>query len=1205
MNRPRLILSVLTASLVAAGARGADAFEIDFRAGAANPVPWQLYGPDAASLAKPDDKGLRINLPTDRGEPGREVGVTVPLRLRGDFEVTLGYELLPVGEPVPESGAGVQLRVLFDAPVAAGMTRLRKLPKPDESKLFDVVGPNGETFGATRYDIGPNGKEKADVLNRRAAAPTGRLRLRRVGSKMEYWVADGSGDFRRIRTMEIGVVDATTIRAFGFSGYQPVAVDVRLTGLTVMGVRAAAAPVAEKTYAKEYHSSLKGDVDGRQSWNFFGPDAEQYLKFEPNGLRFTLPAGGGAQGRPGTGVSIPITVKGDFEITVNFEILDEPGRLSAGPGQTRITLDAVLDRPGVMQQSNVATLSRRMLFWEGQQFFTWLRLWDETTGKHLQDGHGFSTSAKAGRLRLVRTGADVAYYAAYGPDAELRFLHRNSFGKEDLRAVQFNAATGGPAAAIDVLLTDLVVRADGLANVPGMSGGWRASWLLAIGGVVVLGLFGTRLALRRAAAAPAAKKSTDKAAAATIRPARLPLLAVALLVIGIYAGSIWANRNLAVIERRDFRYIPPFMPYVDANMNSHLGAEYFHIAQSLVSGDGFANPFPGKSGPTAWMPPILPSLEASLLWWFDGRRDSVMAAVVFLQVTTLILSGLLVIAIVHRTAGRLGAWLAAVAFLAAVACDFHTWFQFTHDCWIILLALDLIIAAVVWWRPMTTWKTAAGWGVFGGLSALVSPIVGFVWGVLSLAFAARDRRLRIGLGIAILAAGLVLAPWTIRNYVVLGRLIPVKSNAAYELYQSQCLTPDGLIRSATFATHPNNASSGRERREYGELGEMAFLDRKREQFWQSVKADPQEFLDRAADRLFAATVWYVPFNREDPLNRPVAFWINRVTYPLPFLAAVFLLVTAARRPLHPIQWTVLGIYAFYLLPYVVVSYYQRYSAPLLAVNVLLVVLAVERCVRMVFRPRSPGIPARVEKQPAPVARSPVVPVMRSRRFARVRLAMLFALIGGGVLLVFFLAGPRFRRPETGPDAGHLLAEAEKVRAGKSIFVDARNHPDIRDKDLEVLLGLTNLRIVNLDTTPITDEGVKRLAGIPSIDTVSLTRTAITDAGLAALGTLTDMNELRLDATAITDAGLAHLKAFPRLRVLSLYQTGITDAGLVHLKCLTALRRLSLDETRVSDEGLKELSGLSDLRYLSVWKTSVTDAGVRDLKAKLPGLKINR
>jgi hypothetical protein len=224
---------------------------------------------------------------------------------------------------------------------------------------------------------------------------------------------------------------------------------------------------------------------------------------------------------------------------------------------------------------------------------------------------------------------------------------------------------------------------------------------------------------------------------------------------------------------------------------------------------------------------------------------------------------------------------------------------------------------------------------------------------------------------------------------------------------------------------------------------------------------------------------------------------------------------------------------------------------------------------------------------------------------RLTIAIVIGLAVAAASISLLRFRPRTILSKSGPDAVHLQAEADEVRSGKSIFVDARNHPDIRDKDLEVLLGLTNLRIVNLDTSPITDEGLKVIARVPSIDTVSVSRTEITDAGLAELGTLTDMNELRLDATAITDAGLAHFKAFPRLRVLSLYQTGITDAGMVHLKHLTMLQRLSLDETLVSDAGLKELSVLSNLRELFVWRTQVTDAGINDLKSKLPKLKINR
>ena len=135
---------------------------------------------------------------------------------------------------------------------------------------------------------------------------------------------------------------------------------------------------------------------------------------------------------------------------------------------------------------------------------------------------------------------------------------------------------------------------------------------------------------------------------------------------------------------------------------------------------------------------------------------------------------------------------------------------------------------------------------------------------------------------------LVLTPWTVRNYLVFGRLIPIKSNAAYELWQSQCVTPDGLLQpSRAFASHPY-VSAGRQRQEYKTLGEMEFLDKKGELFRQSVAADPLDFIDRVACRFLGATVWYMPFNRVEETRRPWLLWVSRIVHPLPFLAAYIL-----------------------------------------------------------------------------------------------------------------------------------------------------------------------------------------------------------------------------------------------------------------------------------------------------------------------------
>ena len=71
--------------------------------------------------------------------------------------------------------------------------------------------------------------------------------------------------------------------------------------------------------------------------------------------------------------------------------------------------------------------------------------------------------------------------------------------------------------------------------------------------------------------------------------------------------------------------------------------------------------------------------------------------------------------------------------------------------------------------------------------------------------------------VALLACAVTVSPWVVRNAVVFGRFIPVKSNLAYELYQAQCLSPDGRLTNKVFGTHPF-ATNGPERAECAEKG---------------------------------------------------------------------------------------------------------------------------------------------------------------------------------------------------------------------------------------------------------------------------------------------------------------------------------------------------------------------------------------------------
>ena len=379
---------------------------------------------------------------------------------------------------------------------------------------------------------------------------------------------------------------------------------------------------------------------------------------------------------------------------------------------------------------------------------------------------------------------------------------------------------------------------------------------------------------------------------------------------------------------------------VYGNLTVNLHGEYFNIAKAVAAGRGFADPFGAPTGPTAWQAPLLPSLEAAVLWMSDGAASAVVRVLVVLHVSVLIATGLIVIGMAWQTSGWGGAMVAAGAFAIGLAANFRICFELATDPWLNLLFLDLFLAGLFWLRPLDHWPSALGWGLLGGVGAMANPVLGLVWGGLTVALSVKERAWR-QLAVALVVAGLAVTPWLIRNYNVFRRWIPVKSNLGYELYQAQCLQPPGVLTVAAIGTHPSNPNS-QERREYQRLGETDYVARKWEQFAEAVRADPLDFLDRLASRFLCATVWY---ESPDPIRdarRPWLMWLNRCVHPLPFAALLTLLVMGMQRRLRPVEWTAIGIYVLYLVPYVAASYYDRYAMPLIGVKVLLVVWAIER-----------------------------------------------------------------------------------------------------------------------------------------------------------------------------------------------------------------------------------------------------------------------
>jgi hypothetical protein len=112
----------------------------------------------------------------------------------------------------------------------------------------------------------------------------------------------------------------------------------------------------------------------------------------------------------------------------------------------------------------------------------------------------------------------------------------------------------------------------------------------------------------------------------------------------------------------------------------------------------------------------------------------------------------------------------------------------------------------------------------------------------------------------------------------------------------------------------------------------------------------------------------------------------------------------------------------------------------------------------------------------------------------------------------------------------------------------------------------------------------------------LTLTGLAGYDYASLGAKTDLTVLQMANSEVTDAGVEHLRGLTRLRRLDLSDTAITDASIPVLAALPALEDVKLARTKVTDAGVRQLlDGAKRLRAIDVRGTDVKTATLRDWK----------
>jgi hypothetical protein len=207
----------------------------------------------------------------------------------------------------------------------------------------------------------------------------------------------------------------------------------------------------DKAAKTDYHQSFRGTPENMEGLTWVGMAAKKHVVFEPEGLRLTLPTGF-AKPRPFTGLAVTFPIKGDFEVTMNFEILNETGT-DINPGvATRLSLAVHLATPG----NDIYGVTRAVA--DGTERFVAYHVWNEDPGNQLTDAKVYLPGAKSGRLRLVRTAAVLSYFVAEGANADFRLLQTSAVHEMDVKEFRIAGQTVDAKASLDARVTDLRVR---------------------------------------------------------------------------------------------------------------------------------------------------------------------------------------------------------------------------------------------------------------------------------------------------------------------------------------------------------------------------------------------------------------------------------------------------------------------------------------------------------------------------------------------------------------------------------------------------------------------------------------------------------------------------------------------------------------------------------------------------------------------------
>lgn len=288
-----------------------------------------------------------------------------------------------------------------------------------------------------------------------------------------------------------------------------------------------------------------------------------------------------------------------------------------------------------------------------------------------------------------------------------------------------------------------------------------------------------------------------------------------------------------------------------------FGWEMGRVARALATGRGFADPFVGHTGATAWVPPLYPLLLAGVFKLFGVY--TALSAWVILTINSVFsaVTAPLIYKLAQRCYNRKvavwSAWIWALypAFMQyAVRWVWDmalTGFLFTA-----VLVLALKMRRVGEPDSGQTRQATSQWLLFAvlwGLIALANPTLLLFLPVCGIWLLLGARPVRAELMNATLAGLLflaILAPWTVRNWRVFHAFVPMRTNLGVELWTWNNSGANGIALGAPIQPSLHDPSFV----PYAQMGELAYSKYRGAQAKRWIATHPGRFLELSLKRAY-------------------------------------------------------------------------------------------------------------------------------------------------------------------------------------------------------------------------------------------------------------------------------------------------------------------------------------------------------------------